>query len=37
VLVVPATRNVKTPAELITLAREIARVMNQSEIQARLL
>ena len=34
-LVVPATRNVETPAERIALAREIARVMNQSEIQAR--
>ena len=32
---VPATLNVKTPAERIALAREIARVMNQSEIQAR--
>ena len=36
-LVVPATLNVETPAERIALAREIARVMNQSEIQARLL
>lgn len=32
---VPATLNVKTPAERTALAREIARVMNQSEIQAR--